>query len=188
MKSCVSMIAKVRFDVRSDMVEIFRCYEIVVLINTHFRILVEASIIETGGNSAGTGWDDSHPGLIDSAGLAGTRADVTAKACAVSQTGSTRPYLSMKLAAKETILKVQLAFRTDGYTNQGKNVLVQVGTGPSYTPNRRVCRAIGQLTGAGLVDYHCDWDDTVSHQGQYVILSNDQTYLTICEAKVFVLQ
>ena len=155
----------------------------------HFLISVEASIVETSGNSAGTTWDNTHPGLIDNAGLAGTYADVASKSrCAVSQTGSTRPYLSMKLAATETILKVQLAFRTDGYTNQGKNVLVQVGTGPAYTPNRRVCRAIGQLTGAGLVDYHCDWDDTVSHQGQYVILSNDQTYLTICEAKVFVLQ
>ena len=94
----------------------------------------------------------------------------------------------MKLAATETVLKVLLAFRTDGYTEQGKNVLVQVGTSPEYNANRRVCRAIGQLTRAGLVDYHCDWDDTVSHEGQYVILSNDQTYLTICEAKVFVLQ
>ena len=88
----------------------------------------------------------------------------------------------MKLAEPKKILKVQLAFRTDGYTSQGSNVQVQVGTSPQYNANDPVCKTIGQLSGAGLVDYECDQH----HEGQYVILSNDQTYLTICEAKVIV--
>ena len=146
--------------------------------------LVEASIIETGGNSAGTGWDNTHTGLIDNEGLEGTTADVsTHSKCAVSQKGSTeRAFLSMKLAAPKTILRLQLAFRTQGSTNQGQNVLVQVGTSAQYNANDPVCMLIDQLGGTGLIDYDCDQH----HEGQYVILSNDQDYLTICEAKVIV--
>ena len=79
-------------------------------------------------------------------------------------------------------MKVQLAFRTDGNTWQGKNVRVQVGSSPQYNANDPVCTDIAQLTGTGLMDYDCNQ----FHDGQYVILSNDQSYLTICEAKVFV--
>ena len=88
----------------------------------------------------------------------------------------------MKLAAPRKILKLQLAFRTDGHNTQGKNVRVQVGSSSQYNANDPVCTDIDQLTGTGLVEYDCDQ----FHEGQYVILSNDQSYLTICEAKVFV--
>ena len=88
----------------------------------------------------------------------------------------------MKLATPKIILRLQLAFRTDGYQNQGENVRVQVGSGPQYNANDPVCKEIDQLTGTGLVNYDCDH----FHEGQYIILSNDQSYLTICEAKVFV--
>ena len=88
----------------------------------------------------------------------------------------------MKLSAPRKILRLQLAFRTDGAASQGKNVLVQVGTSHQYNANDPVCKTISQLSGTGLVDYNCDQ----RHEGQYVILSNDQTYLTICEAKVFI--
>ena len=79
-------------------------------------------------------------------------------------------------------MKLQLARRTDGYNSQAKNVRVQVGSSSQYNANDPVCTDIDQLTGTGLVEYHCDQ----FHEGQYVILSNDQNYLTICEAKVFV--
>ena len=88
----------------------------------------------------------------------------------------------MKLAAPKTILRLQLAFRTQGSTNQGQNVLVQVGTSAQYNAKDPVCMLIDQLGGTGLIDYDCDQH----HEGQYVILSNDQDYLTICEAKVIV--
>ena len=88
----------------------------------------------------------------------------------------------MKLAAPKKILKVQLARRTQCCLDQGENVRVQVGSSSQYNANDPVCTEIDQLTGSGLVDYHCDQ----FHEGQYVILSSDQNYLTICEAKVFV--
>ena len=88
----------------------------------------------------------------------------------------------MKLEASHKVLKVQLAYRTDGVPEQGKNVKVQVGSSLQYNANDPVCREIDQLSGTGLVDYDCDQ----YHVGQYVILSTDQSYLTICEAKVFV--
>ena len=78
-------------------------------------------------------------------------------------------------------MKMQLAFRTDTYTDQGKNVRVQVGTSPQYNASDPVCTEIAQLSGTGLVDYNC----SQFHTGQYVIISNDQDVLTICEAKVF---
>ena len=81
-------------------------------------------------------------------------------------------------------MKVQLAFRTDCCQSQGKNVQVQVGSSPQYNAYDPVCTDIDQLTGTGLMDYDCDQ----FHDGQYVILSNDQSYLTICEAKVFVVE
>ena len=90
----------------------------------------------------------------------------------------------MKLDASKQITGVQLAFRTDGYSAQGKNVKVQVGNAMQYNGNDPVCQEIGQLTGTGLKDYSCD----NVHEGQYVILSNDQQYLTICEAKIVILE
>lgn len=144
---------------------------------------MEASIIGTGGNSAGSGWDNTHTGLIDNEGLDGTLADVSSYSkCAVSKKGSERAFLSMKLVGPFKIIRLKLAFRTDGHAYQGKNVMVQVGTTPQYNVNDPVCLTIGQLGGNGLVDYDCNQH----HKGQYVILSNDQTYLTICEAKVII--
>ena len=89
----------------------------------------------------------------------------------------------MKLATTSTVMRMQFAFRTDGHTYQGKNVKVQVGMSPQYNANDPVCTEIAQLSGTGLVDYHCNQNQT----GQYVIISNDQAVLTICEAKVFVI-
>ena len=147
----------------------------------------------TGGNSAGTMWDNTHSGLIDNAGLDGTREDVDGSTdgwepgrskCAVSQRGRGKnPFLSMKLSAPKKVLRVQLAFRTDDCCQyQGRNVKVQVGSSPKYNAFDPVCKEINQLTGSGLVDYKCDQ----FHVGQYVILSTVQKHLTICEAKVFV--
>ena len=151
---------------------------------TPFSALEEATIIATGGNSAGSGWDNSHTGLTDNDGLGGLLSDVTSQKCAVSQkTSGKRASLSMKLNVPKTVLKIQLAFRTDSYANQGRNVKVQVGTSSQYNANDPVCTEIAQLLGTGLVDYDCDQ----LHDGRYVILSNDQSYLTICEAKVFVI-
>ena len=80
-------------------------------------------------------------------------------------------------------MKLQLARRTSkGYEYQGKNVRIQVGTSPKYNANDPVCTEIAQLSGTGLVDYDCNQ----FHAGQYVIISNDQRLLTVCEAKVFV--
>ena len=144
----------------------------------------EATIIATGGNSAGSQWDNSHPGLIDNDGLDGLNPEVTAKKCAVSQRTSNKiAFLSMKLDAPKTVLKLQLAQRTQCCLNQGQNVKVQVGTSSQYNANDPVCMEIAQLSGTGLVDYDCDQ----FHAGQYVIISNDQSHLTICEAKVFVI-
>ena len=143
----------------------------------------EANIIETGTNGAGGAWD-FHTGLIDGEGLAGTYQDVIGMVkCGVSSKGSKpRAWFYMKLATPGTVMKLQLAFRTDGHTHQGKNVKIQVGTRPQYNVNDPVCMEIAQLSGTGLVDYDCDQ----FHAGQYVIISNDQSILTICEAKVFV--
>ena len=149
----------------------------------------EATIIATGGNSAGQGWDDSHTGLIDDDGLDGL-ADSTHACtqtqckCAVSVKNSNkRAFFSMKLDAPKTVLKLQLAPRTGCCSGQGQNVKVQVGTSSQYNANNPVCVEIAQLSGTGLVDYDCDQ----FHTGQYVIISNDQAVLTICEAKVFVI-
>ena len=151
---------------------------------TPFSAPEEATIIATGGNSAGRVWDDSHTGLTDNDGLAGLTSEVSAKKCAVSQKISNkRAYLSMKLNATKTVLKLQLAQRTQCCTEQGHNVKVQVGTSSQYNANNPVCVEIAQLSGTGLVDYDCDQ----FHTGQYVIISNDQAVLTICEAKVFVI-
>ena len=150
-----------------------------------FPGLVEATIIVTGGNSAGHVWDNTHTGLIDNDGLDGTYADVASLSkCAVSQSGSGKiPFLSMKLSESKKIFMIQLAFRTDECCQyQGKNVKVQVGSSRQYNDNYPVCKEINQLTGTGLVAYKCDQ----VHEGQYVFLSNDQSYLTICEAKVYV--
>ena len=145
---------------------------------------MEATIIATGGNSAGYVWDKTHTGLVDDNGLDGTYADVASLSkCAVSQSGSGKtPFLSMKMSAPKKVVMIQLAFRTDCCQYQGKNVKVQVGSSPQYKDNYPVCKEINQLTGTGLVTYHCDQ----VHEGQYVFLSNDQSYLTICEAKVYV--
>ena len=144
----------------------------------------EANIIETGTNRAGGAWD-FHTGLIDGEGLAGTLGDVDGRVkCGVSSKGSKpRAWFYMKLATTSTVMKMQLAFRTDGATTQGKNVRVQVATSPQYNANDPVCTEIAQLSGTGLIDYNCNQ----FHTGEYVIISNDQTILTICEAKVFVI-
>ena len=151
----------------------------------------EATIIATGGNSAGNTWDNSHTGLIDNDGLAGLNSDVTTSACVQTQckcavsvkNSNKRAFFSMKLDAPKTVIKLQLAPRTQCCTNQGQNVKVQVGTSSQYNANDPVCMEIAQLSGTGLVDYDCDQ----FHAGQYVIMSSDQSYLTICEAKVFVI-
>ena len=89
----------------------------------------------------------------------------------------------MKLDAPKTIFRLQLATRTDGYaTTQAKNVRVQVGRSSQHNANDPVCTVIPQLSGTGLMDYYCDQ----LYEGQYVILSTDQTTITICEAKIFV--
>ena len=148
-----------------------------------FTVSEEANVIETGTNGAGGDWD-FHTGLIDGEGLAGTGPDVNEKVkCGVSTKGSKpRAFFYMKLATPSTVMKMQFAFRTDAATYQGKNVKVQVGNSPQYNADDPVCTEIAQLSGTGLVDYHCNQ----YHTGQYVIISNDQSYLTICEAKVFV--
>ena len=64
---------------------------------------------------------------------------------------------------------MQLAFKTDAYTNQGKYVRIQVGTSPQYNTSDPVCTEIAQISGTGLVDYNCKQ----FHTGQYVIISND---------------
>ena len=151
----------------------------------------EGTIIATGGNSAGHGWDDSHTGLIDDDGLAGLNSDVSTHACTQTQckcavsakNSNKRAFFSMKLDAPKTVLKLQLARRTECCSGQGQNVKVQVGTSSQYNANDPVCMEIAQLSGTGLVDYDCDQ----FHAGQYVIISNDQSILTICEAKVFVI-
>ena len=94
---------------------------------------------------------------------------------------SVPPYFSLKLAKASRVVKLQLAFRTDHATGQGKNVMVQVGTSPQYNANDPICTEIPQLSGTGLVDYDCNQ----FHTGQYVIISTDRNVLTICEAKVF---
>ena len=141
-----------------------------------------ATINATYGNSAGdTFWDDSHPRLIDNKVSGTTQQEVNLN-CAVSagHVPGKRAFLSMELDAPKKVLKVQLAFRTHDCC--GKNVRIQVGSGPQYNASDPVCRDIGQLTGVGFMDYVCD----KVHVGKYVIVSNDQDYLTICEAKVFV--
>ena len=144
----------------------------------------EANIIETGeagSNSVKGPWEKSFVRLIDGEGLAGTTPDMPK--CGVSIKGSTpRAFFYMKLAKPSTVMKLQLARRTSkGYEYQGKNVRIQVGTSPQYNANDPVCTEIEQLSGTGLIDYDCNQ----FHTGQYVIISNDQPYLTICEAKVF---
>ena len=150
-----------------------------------FPALLEANIIATGGNSAGTEWDNTHTGLIDNEGLGGTYAEVHSYSkCAVSERGSGKnPLLYMKLDAPKNVLKLQLAARTGGWEDQGQNVRVQVGPSSEYDANYPVCTEIGQVEGTGsLEDYECGQ----VHRGQYVFLSNDQRYISICEAKVFV--
>ena len=145
---------------------------------------MEEPVIETG-SWANTNpfWANSHTGLIDNAGLSGTNSDVSSSKCGVVQNPqSGRAALTLKLAEPRTVVKLQLAGRTSGL-HQGKNVRVQVGSSPQYNQSDPVCTEVGQLEATGgLVDYVCDQ----FHEGQYIILSNDQDYLTICEAKVFV--
>ena len=150
-----------------------------------FTAQEEANIIETGTNSCDSCHWDFHTGLIDGKGLAGTYADVETKTkCGVStRSDQKRAFFYMKLGTPGAVMKLQLAFRTDRCcAYQGKNVKVQVGSSPQYNVNDPVCMEIAQLSGTGLVDYDCDQ----FHAGQYVIISNDQRLLTICEAKVFV--
>ena len=146
----------------------------------------EANIVETGLNPSGWGWDNTHTGLIDNQGLAGTTQDVDGKVkCGVAQKGGTpRAFFFLKLAKASRVMKLQLAFRTDqgDQSSQGQNVVVQVGSSPQYNANDPICTEIPQLSGTGLIDYDCNQ----FHTGQYVIISTDQSVLTICEAKVFV--
>ena len=145
--------------------------------------LVEATILETAGRSGtGSQYDSWHTNLND--GIAISAGDSN---CAINYRGNEgdRPWLSLKLNEPKKVVQVQLARRTDGRSEsegQGKNVRVQVGSSPTLNNNDPVCKEIDQLSGTGLVDYECDQYLV----GQYVIISNDQVYLTICEAKVFV--
>ena len=146
-----------------------------------------ATILETASNEGGSYWQVTHPGLIDGKGLAGLQTDFASLSrCAVAvKSSSSRAWLAMKLGAPKKIFGVQLARRTltDHHgLSQGKNVKVQVGNSMQYNANDPVCKEIGQLAGTGLVDYWCD----NVHEGQYVILSNDQQLLTICEAKIVI--
>ena len=149
---------------------------------------VEEPVIETGSwSNISPTWANSHTGLIDNAGLCGTDDDVQSRSkCGVVGVGGLpgRAALTLKLAEPRTVVKLQLAGRTSSAgLYQGKNVRVQVGSSPQYNQSDPVCTEVGQLEAtAGLVDYVCDQ----FHEGQYIILSNDQTHLTICEAKVFV--
>ena len=145
---------------------------------------VEEPVIETGSwSNINPTWANSHTGLIDNAGLCGTDDDVQSRSkCGVVQNPQPgRAALTLKLAEPRTIVKLQLAASAN--IDQRKNVRVQVGSSPHYNPSDPLCTEVGQLEATrGLVDYVCDQ----FHEGQYIILSNDQTYLTICEAKVFV--
>ena len=140
-----------------------------------------ATIVETESNPQGH-WTGTHTGLIDGKGLDGLNSDVSSKErCAVAAKGSSpRAWHAMKLDANKYIKGVQLARRTQCCSDQGKNVKIQVGSGLQYNDNDPVCKEISILSGTGLVDYWCD----NVHEGQYVILSTDQAYLTICEARV----
>ena len=140
---------------------------------------MEATVIATGGQ----GWDKTHTGpTADVDPWFVETPKCLREPAGFRRDSGKRPFLSMKLVAPKKILKIQLAYRTDGNTLQGKNVMVQVGSTPQYNPNDPVCKEIEQLAGFGLVDYECDH----FHDGQYIILSTDQNILTICEAKVFV--
>ena len=148
------------------------------------RVSVEATVIATGGQ----GWDKTHTGpTADVDPWFVETPKCLREPAGFRRDSGKRPFLYMKLAAPKKILKIQLAFRKDElyrdrYQYEGKNVRIQVGSSPQYNADDPVCKEIDQLTGAGLGDYDCD----TFHEGQYVILSNDQVYLTICEAKVFV--
>ena len=152
--------------------------------------MVEATIIDTSGNSLSAVWDDSATGLIENDGLEGTEADVnTNSKCAVSERRNIPflpdipAYFSLELNAPQKVMRIQLAFRTDCCTDHGKNVKVEVGSSPLYNyVFNSVCTTIGQLAGTGLVDYDCDQ----YHEGRYIHLSTDEDKLVICEAKVFV--
>ena len=93
-------------------------------------ISVEAPIIETAGNDAGSIWDLTHTGLVDNAGIGGTNADVNAwqtGRCAVSQrrgSSANRAFLSMKLAAP----------RKGPITNNVYNSLVFIFLSPLQSP------------------------------------------------------
>ena len=145
-------------------------------------VLEEATIMSTAGKQSGYDWDDTHPRLIDNAGIDGT---CCANCAASRDDQDRRPWMSMTLDRPQKIMRVQLSFRKTGNANtlsHGKNVRVQVGSSSQYNPSDPVCTEIPQLPRTGPVDYDCD----NYHVGQYVIFSNDQQYLDICEAKVFV--
>ena len=86
----------------------------------------------------------------------------------------------MKLDASKSVMGVKLAPRIDCCPEQGQNVKVQVGNSMAYDANDPVCITIDQLEGVSLKYYSCD----NVYEGQYVILSNDNSHLTICEAQV----
>ena len=106
----------------------------------------------------------------------------------------------MKLSpadARKKIVGVRIARRKDPYApaphvnhdDQAKNVRVTVG--PSLYPSSedRLCTYIPELreqAGATMVDYMCAPYQENIGAGQYVKFSNDQDYLTICEARVLV--
>ena len=142
----------------------------------------------TSGKQAGFSWDDTHPRLIDNAGIDGSCCDSCAGSRDDRDALTRRPWMSMTLDMPQKIMRVQLAFRKiDSNTqthirNNGKNVRIQVGSSSQYNPSDPICKEIPQLAGTGLVDYDCDH----YHEGQYVIFSNDQQHIIICEAKVFV--
>ena len=104
----------------------------------------------------------------------------------------------MKLSdedAKKNVVRVRLSRRIDppevsGYHDyQARNVKVMVGPSEGYDAGDAVCTEIGELreqtglAGDSMVDYECDRGH---YAGKYVKFTSDQSYLTICEAQVFV--
>ena len=116
--------------------------------------------VNSGGSSAGnTFWDDSHPRLIDNK-VSGTTTQEVNLNCAASagQVLGKRAFLSMELDAPKKVVKVQLAFRTDGHTDNSKNVRIQVGT--AQISNCGCADCLGGTLGRGsiqpLTDFRSD--------------------------------
>ena len=100
-------------------------------------------------------------------------------------------YLALKLSsddARKKVVGVRIARRKD-LPSQALNVNVTVGPSREYDPEEPQCTMIPQLKpqeGETFVDYFCKPALGQYLTGQFVKFSNDQDYLTICEARVLV--